>query len=158
MTWKPGDVAIGQISRWVGRVMWEGDCWVDEDGDSHDVEKVTNVRPLVVIDPENREQVRSLLETYGRQFTDWTPELDSNVTRLQEALREFAAPKPSEPQGLGAVVRDANDGIWIRVEPYHPGSASFVHAWRFRAALAEAIQAPWAKVNAVQVLSEGWAE
>src|SRR5690348_2045025 len=76
-----------------------------------------SARPLAVIDPGDREAVRRVLKLFGQQFTAWTPELDSNVTKLQAALREFAnptPPKPEEPTGLGAVVED-RDGIrWVR--------------------------------------------
>ena len=113
-------------------------------------------RPLLVIDPEDREQVRSLLETYGRQFTDWTPELDSNVTRLQQALRAMLAPpkppKPEEPLGLGAVVVDSEGRRWVSVS-----TRLDVPRWLNQSKpLGSTTQwSRWDALDAVDILSQG---
>lgn len=124
--------------------------WVTETGMS-----LTNpeiVRALVVIDPEDRKQVRGVLECYGRQFTNWTPELDSNVTRLQAALREFAnptPPKPDEPTGLGAVVESSIGDRWTRIDAGTPSRRWVCEADD------SAEPRRWVDFSAVRVLSEG---
>ena len=119
--WKPGDMAMAEClgMRVVGIVDTDLRFYTTDPrvvGVSSSAFCLDSLRPLLVIDPEDREQVRSLLETYGRQFTDWTPELDSNVTRLQQALRAMLAPptppKPEEPLGLGAVV-EYDGSRWV---------------------------------------------
>lgn len=106
-------------------------------------------RPLVVIDPGDREQVELLLETYGRQFTDWTPELDTNVTRLQDALRSLTAPKPPEPTGRYAVVVDVSGDEWIRTAEDPP--APWLQSGYFTAEQ----WTEYADILAVRVLFEG---
>ena len=78
------------------------------EGSSYD-EPCVDCKPVVVIDPEDRDAVEDL------------------VDQLQAALRRVANPKlskPDEPQGLGAVVEDENgirysrigrkSGCWMR--------------------------------------------
>lgn len=121
--WKPGDGDIAFIS-WQSQSGRSGGSAIalrcsrayDEShwrtqtfGEIADY-KVTNFRPLAVIDPEDREQVERLNEAicvaYGKANV-----LDGDrVTPMQAALREFAnpkPPKPDEPTGMGAVVEDA---------------------------------------------------
>jgi hypothetical protein len=106
--WKPGDVAMVRYidggvepSMLTYRHGWVS--MVDGRGDGRD-EPVTPLRPLVIIDAEDREQVERLTKAYHerrRQITDDT------ASDMQAALREFAnptPPKPEEPTGLGAVV------------------------------------------------------
>jgi hypothetical protein len=76
-----------------------------------------NARPLVVIDPEDREQVerltKALVEAAYRHSNVVVSDQASTATR-QAALREFAdpkPPKPAEPTGLGAVVEDARASL-----------------------------------------------
>jgi hypothetical protein len=71
------------------------------------------IRPLVVIDPEDREQVERLVDSilqHGYEFRD------GGTSDLAAALREFASPtppKPDEPTGLGAVVEDAQGALHV---------------------------------------------
>lgn len=164
--WKPGDVVTATVkgresvrlvagwSKYEPRLRWceMSPRWGDGDDDEcwFVPSQVTDHRPLVAIDPEDREAVERLLVTYGRQFTDWTPETDTNVTRLQAALREYANPKPprpDEPQGLGAVVEDEDGRKWVRADTddiqWHR-SASGDNDWR-----------EWRNIAAVRVLSPG---
>jgi hypothetical protein len=85
-------------------------------------------RPVAVIDPEDAEQVERLARAYFAEF--WSrPLADDGVTTkggdhfpeaihidsLSAALREFARPtppRPEEPTGLGAVVKDADGYLW----------------------------------------------
>jgi hypothetical protein len=107
---------------------------------------VTEVRPLVVIDPEDREQVERLLEDWWQRggFGNGAEGHDN----MQAALREFADPKPPkpvEPLGLGAVVEDVEGLLWVRAgddEPEWRNDA--MGAWK-----------SYADVAVARVLSEG---
>ena len=109
----------------------------------------SDARPVVVIDPEDREAVEGLLNAYYGHPVDTY--LGTLVDQLQAALREYAnpkPPKPEEPTGLGAVVEDAAGTRWVRVfaHPDHPG------LWR---QTASAIERSWRDVDAAKVLSPG---
>lgn len=157
--WKPGDVAmaLGTTRPFVVvRHRGDPDYWSAADGWwPVAVNQVAlDYRPLIVIDPEDREQVERLHNL-------WLREPDAGFRCLQAALREYAdpkppkPPKPDEPTGLGAVVEDAEGVLWMRVDP-HPGRGfSEVAAWRSRVPLAVPRENRWSKVDAVRVLSEG---
>lgn len=146
--WKPGDVALAKYDgeppmlyvyskvfgkdehRWQN-AMTGRHSYTFEAADWH--------RSLVVIDPEDREQVERLRDYCWRGGTvdDW-----------QNHLREFAnptPPKPDEPTGLGAVVEDADGNRWVlyttpdSTAPWCDGMTSY----------------EWDEVDAVRVLSEG---
>lgn len=73
--------------------------------------------PVVVIDPENREQVHLLTEAFAVNEGRYS----DPVGDMQAALREFAnpaPPKPEEPQGQWAVVRDEHGHRWVRTDEY----------------------------------------
>lgn len=72
---------------------------------------VVEVRPLVVLDPDDREAAVALLAAYGRQYTDWTPSTDGpNIDRLQQALRSLTRPPRIPEPGLYAVVDSITTG------------------------------------------------
>lgn len=74
--------------------------------------------PVVVIDPEDREQVERLVGVFSSQRDWWADTRRQRSNAMQAALREFAnpkPPKPEEPTGLGAVVEDVGD-VWIKTE------------------------------------------
>ena len=77
-----------------------------------------SVRPLVVIDPEDRGQVERLLTTLAdRQLLSDEPIDFLLVNGAQAALREFAnptPPKPDEPTDPSVRVRAAGT-TWARV-------------------------------------------
>lgn len=89
--------------------------------DGHAVYKTT--RPLLVIDPEDREQVRSILDAY---YADIDGEADRRVSdelaeNMQSALRTLVQPEDPEPTGLGAVVEDSRGVRYVRVDyPRYP--------------------------------------
>lgn len=141
--WKPGEaVAVD----WMGTTYYG---FVDTDGGFYTTDQrlkgVTtatlghDMRPLVVIDPEDGEQVERLrLAVQAESKGFFTAHV------LAAALREFAnptPPKPDEPTGLGAVVEDGAGQTWMR---------DWKGYWR-----APDVTARWAKVEAVRVLSEG---
>lgn len=115
---KPGDVALVTTAAGPQRALYtgiQGDQWISESG-WVSADFVLEARPLVVIDPEDREQVERLASAYsdahllatGRERTLATPS-------LQAALREYAdptPPKPDEPTDPAAVVTDHRENTW----------------------------------------------
>lgn len=155
---KPGDVAmvngrvcIRKSGDWANGEGWEhGDRLAFRFADH----EALDIRPLVVIDPEDAEQVRALanLIVSRVELGGWPTNLD-----LADALREFAHPTPPkepEPLGLGAVVEDAEGRRFIRVEP-DGGQAKWVLS---RALLGEDPRHVWSAIDAVRVLSHGVTE
>jgi hypothetical protein len=145
--WDPGTVAMvaGRDGTEVAAI-WQGNQWATSTGRYLNHWQVT-VRPLVVIDPDDREAVERLDDLLWASVDAETAQAD-----MQAALREFAnltPPKPDEPLGLGAVVEDAAGTKWIRHD-----SVEIRTRWlntddcetRYRA---------YDDLDAVRVLSEG---
>lgn len=89
--WKPGDVALMQKNggEWhPGMRNSDNDGWVCYHGIDCGPDAV---RPLVAIDPEDRAQVERLESLY---LADGHDACEDTVGCMQEALREFANPKP----------------------------------------------------------------
>lgn len=162
--WQPGNVAMVQAKDKCGeslaiRSIGLGagcPCWETATGYLLD-SRVTNVRPLITIDPESREEVERLAEAWRSQThaTLGTEPMSLDAYRMQAALREFASPtppKPEEPTGDGAVVEDANGYRWVRIASQ--GESPDSPPWRHRGHSARF----WASVKAVKVLSEGVTE
>ena len=86
------------------------------------------IRPLVVIDPEDRVETSRLADLFCDARWDHTPgseECDPLTrTAMREALANYVQPKPSEPTGLGAVVADDRGKRWVRVRD------GFAWKWR----------------------------
>lgn len=151
--WKPGDVAstLGVGSQPAFRTP-KG--WTYIDGSTGDANGDNyGFRPLVVIDPDDREQVERLVSLQtaaevgnGMSFAD----------ALQAALREFADPKPprpSEPTGLGAVIEDDKGDRWVRVGGNLDG---IPRPWAEHGNIADLRDwVRYADITAVAVLSEG---
>jgi len=178
--WKPGDVAM--VSLFDGeevRAIRVARCpmcrrhgdsphWHcgSEHGGNLPSSKDADARPLVVLDPEDREEVERLMDTYMGQFDSYPPST-TEADHMQAALRELAnptPPKPDEPMGLGAVVegvcgcsRDARR--FVR----DPDARDFNLPPK-RNGMADGSEVPWvsrcghhgyAEIDAVKVLSEG---
>lgn len=90
-------------------------------------------RPLLVIDPEDREQVKRLADAFDAASGSWTDQ-------MQAALRSLVTPEPDEPQGLGSVVRLTDgrvmvcdfihsDGATRWYGPARPGGDMYEHYW-----------------------------
>ena len=144
--WKPGDAAVlacgeetcpmrehrgllGKSGRWYLLELGE---WWDEHGSEP-------LRPLVVIDPEDRERVLRLALAVGRD--------EETVTKALRSLIE--PPKPEEPTGLGAVVEDADGLRWV-----HRGGDYFT-PWVLTNRSGIGGSKGWEEIAAVRVLSEG---
>lgn len=113
-------------------------------------------RPLVVIDPEDREQIKRLADIGTRIADPRRTGLASDhaIRSLQAALREFANPKPAkpdEPQGLGAVVEDADGTVWLSnrfdstITWRTPWFSSDLDEWR-----------DWSAIEVARILNDGW--
>ncbi len=112
---------------------------------------IMTTRPLVVIDPENREQVerftRSLPNDWNLVQVDDPMLADESADQIAAALREFANPKPDEPLGLGAVV-EGSDGVrWVRTH------CELDATWREEGF--SGVYRSWQAIDVVRVLSEG---
>jgi hypothetical protein len=97
---KAGDVAMvnGQVCIRRGQDQWEhGDERAFRYHDHPNLE----IRPLVVLDPEDREQVKRLLVAILAHHDPLHPDGRGIVAALRSLI---APPRPEEPTGLGAVV------------------------------------------------------
>lgn len=158
--WKAGDVAVhpryGYRSIFV-----EGNC--DRHGEPHwhnqsgfDDPADSPRRPLVVIDPEDREQVEALAKGFHESdhiapWHDLHSETRSQIEdALQAALRDLAdpkAPKPEEPTGLGAVVVDGDGARFVKMISDQSG-------WKRGEKVTHEYLA-YENIDAVEVLSQG---
>lgn len=143
--WKAGDIALVTHARLGTRVGMRRhrDCFWAFGTTSWPDWNITDARRLVVIDPEDREQVERLADIFCKApSSGW-------VHDMQAALREFAnpkPPKPAEPKGLGAVVRDSEGRLWLRDGlDYSPGQW-----WGMNGA-----RRAWDRIDVAEVLSEG---
>lgn len=126
--WEPGTVAMvtdgrgeylalrrtpGATSYWVGNVRHATDG------------KVTSVRPLLVLDPDDPDQMRELERRLSA--ADWsasdftTNRVDAISVTVRAMLPKPTPVKPAEPAGLGAVVEDIHGYLWTRFRE-HPSS------------------------------------
>lgn len=102
--WKPGDVAmvpgVGPALR-----STSGAWLTPRDAGRMDTASFNEVRPLVVIDPEDREQVERLCLAARVAYDNRLGVGPQSFDAMQAALRSLIAPpNPDEPTGLGAVV------------------------------------------------------
>ncbi len=119
-------------------------------------ERVTDRRPLVLIDPEDCTRQALEIAQHAGDATGVRPGTDiAHIRRaVEDALRSLAQPAPPEPTGLGAVVRGRwgsarptewsrnRDGFWVALN--HGATRPIV--------------TDWASLNDVTVLHEGWSE
>jgi hypothetical protein len=155
--WKPGDVAICTIEGAVV-VRTDSGTWHHPGYDSAQGLNDKDLRPLVVIDPEDRASVERLVHNYVAAANAATPpygvgkvDTEAVATEMQAALREFAnptPPKPEEPTGLGAVVEAAAYTDEVRPFVRCPSDAS---PWTDDGGNGHA----WSELDVVRVLSEG---
>lgn len=157
--WKPGDVAMidGRVAlAWrevAGRLSF---VYTDAAGYSCSVWADTaDERPLVVIDPEDPEQVKQLTRALDRHFDGYErPALrPEDFESMQAALREFAnpkPPKPDEPTSPLAIVEDASGVRWYRM----PEKRVPDHLWAAFDDRAD-YDRDWSDIDAVRVVSEG---
>ncbi len=126
--WKPGDVAAlqhvtnGDFTPAL-RVKGGWRCAKFDDDQLHPdgaQQHLKSLRPLLVIDPEDREQALRLALAYCMTWTDnprpETSAVQKAADQLQVALRSLLAPpRPDEPKQIAAVVQDFA-GVWVRTD------------------------------------------
>lgn len=145
--WKEGDVVVIDFVSGPERAMWVGGEWVVTGGRSR-ASNYLVARPLVVIDPEDREQADRLCRTW---FGGSEPALEASVDDMQAALRSLIAPpKPDEPGGKYAVVVDADGNEWVKC-----ANNGGPRPWLRNGYLTRAKWTAYADIRAVRVLSEG---
>ena len=164
--WKPGDVAMVTLTKThdgrTERAWLHNDgCWTFADGNgghSSRDDVIAAARPLVVLDPENADDMRRLSDALRTVDTSGDlPEepMTFHALKVRAALRELAnptPPKPDEPTGLGAVVESADGDHWIRhcLPTCEDGAACI--PWR---RVSDCLTACYGEIRAVRVLSEG---
>lgn len=99
---------------------------------------IADARPLVVLDPESKDDWRRVHEA-----------LEAHL-KMRDALYALADPKPAEPTGLGAVVLDSAGRHWVRANSWNL-------PWVYQAG-ANGAGRKWSDLDVVEVLSEGWSE
>ena len=118
--WKPGDVAMVRAFDAITRTFepqmvirtGRGD-WAHPNDGLWDDEFVQDARPLVVIDPNDREQVARLADAFCEERWSHQPgsEECDPLTRdaMQAALRSLIdPPEPEEPESLADVLANIN--------------------------------------------------
>ena len=155
-TFKPGDVVVHpEYGRGIVQELF-GKDWV-EYGAACDHAALTAVaadlRRLVVIDPDNEDDMDRLGDILDNHEWEPKPRLGAFLFGLADALREFAnpkPPKPEEPTGLGAVVEDAGGTLWVRSTWPENDDDHLGKPWA-----QGPVRSNWQIVDAVRVLSEG---
>jgi hypothetical protein len=112
---------------------------------------VTDVRPLVVIDPEDREGVEQLAHTIVATEHRGCGSMTCYRDTVQAALRSLLAPlKPDEPLGLGAVVEDAEGRVFVKWSHKHREDRNWKHEGMggdYR---------HWSDIDVTHIHSHGW--
>lgn len=155
--WQPGDVAKSVDHGYIGILVdgcWNtlhdtGQHWHNSEGgwDRADHPR----RPLVVIDPEDREQIERLADELhhvrvGHRLGNCYP---AEYEHMQAALRNLAdppSPRPDEPLLLGAVIEDEG-ALWVGLGT-DPGGLNWCSAeghWNY-----------WDEFASPRVLSPGY--
>lgn len=122
---------------------------------------VTDVRPLVVLDPDEcaDPSILAIACAAGaealRQTNPGRKLLDAEALAwLADQIEQQTKPaKPAEPTGLGAVVEDSRGELWVRGCECDPGDDEA--DWWPRHRLWTDKPQGWSDIDAVRVLSEG---
>lgn len=148
--WKPGDVAVLSSMDGVRYLALRTDSarWAMHMADVYDGSALAeSARPVVVIDPGDREQVEHLAGLIARNGKVDEPFPGAWPDKVQAALRSLAIlPSPPEPTGLGAVVDDSEGREWV-----HFGNG----CWIKSVPNAQMEQREWSQITAARILSEG---
>ena len=109
---------------------------------------IAGCRPVVVLDPEDAETVEKTVKAYNGTGLVGT----SNVVAMQRALRSLIQPpRPTEPTGLAALIRDGNGTYWIRIQ------TDYSSPWMRRGAKNFPLHKYADLADPVEVLGEGHA-
>ena len=178
--WKPGDVAVAAYPIWGGsnrettyeetRISRYGHGWArldnpDDFCNDDSPYRPADPRPLVVIDPEDREQVGRLIDHYVAEgealgYPTSNVRADHRFDAMQVALREFAEPrppKPDEPKDYLAVALTRDGKRYWR---WSAGTAHTSVPWRLLGAVHADTQDEdgnfrWADLDVVEIVSDG---
>lgn len=114
-------------------------------------------RPVVVLDPEDTEG-RSLLPVWLRSHAadierECTGPVVNDLRLLADRIEAaYGGPKPEEPKGMGAVVRDADGVLYVGLGDFYGGGQL---RWKGGRGMTFT---SYDRINVVEVLSEGVAE
>jgi hypothetical protein len=161
----PGDVVTLQCgtsehhrAMWIANSRGDG-AWYCEHGGGHPVTAPYQMSGLlVVIDPEDREQVERVTSLFYNERTrgDRASIVGGSTDAMQAALRSLVAPeKPAEPTGIGALVEAdfaTNEGKGFG--PAHWARAGD-GSWRCLTDGMTSHATAWPFLSVVKVLSEG---
>lgn len=153
--WEPGTVALVTGGGYSSRAMLRSDGvrferWALASDSFIASEDALTVRPLLVLDPDNPDQMRELWEGWRDSHS---PNGATAMTAAVRAMLPKRTPvKPAEPTGLGAVVEDVDGTLWTRVER---GQVTDTRNPWYPATLAELQPLEYDEIAAVKVLSEG---
>jgi hypothetical protein len=164
--WKTGDVALrtGRDGSTTISLVTRQGVGIDAQSNSHQIwrhangrwnelgedEKYGTYRPLLVIDPEDREQIERLTMAIFAEVGGDLPD-GYTANEVQAAIRSLLEPEPEEPTGLGAVVRAGDDSAWVRIPQHNYNN--------WRRADAAGMGGYWRNIpRPITVLSEGWQE
>lgn len=100
--WQPGDVALVEAGCWANRkvALRLSEGWSHVNGTNVDGDGIVSpVRPLVVIDPEDRAQIERLAELMWSHRANLLTDLGEVVA---DAIREYA--EPQHPKCKAALI------------------------------------------------------
>lgn len=153
--WEPGTVAMvnGEAKP---RVLDNDGDWYRPGIDYIYHHQTVTVRPLLVLDPDDPDQMRELVDNFfvalsGRTYRNHARDIDDMRAAVVTMLPKPTPVKPAEPTGLGAVVEDAEGKTWVRGLGRDGTGVTWIRA---DSPLPKG-RCPWSQVNAVKVLSEG---
>ena len=115
----------------------------------HNARHLTNVHPLVVIDPDTVPDLRGYLPEMSGDYDGDDHRLVAVIDQIEAQTRP---PKPAEPTGLGAVVEDAEGRRFIR---YGASLAPWIGCADNEGIDPDRPYRYWSGIDAVRVLSEG---
>lgn len=158
--WRNGAVAsVSSASALNQRAVRRGGVWIYLDREGYCIDEYAlSVRPLLVLDPDDGEQMQRILDHLESE-SGWTVD-DEFGSDEQTSLGAMAAaitsllerPKLQEPAGHYAVVEDATAVEWVRADqsgPYRWCGLGVTHSD------GKPVWLPWDEIGAVRVLSEG---
>lgn len=147
--WKPGDVVAFTIggTEYRGIIDTDHRPYTTDNRASGRLATPSAIRPLVVIDPEDRGQVERLWDLVALQARA-NPVGGGALEDMQAALREFADPKPP---------RLAEPTLWGVVEATAPGipRRRWVHHEEGRWVSDEGVVRPWELLADPDLVREG---
>jgi len=119
-TYEPGTVAVATVRGVPNVRIWRTPFsnWVSErrvgDDTAHVDHRVTDVRPLVVLDPDDMDTLDRLVTLFHES---WSGCEGSRGIGLAGALRNLEKPPRIPEPGLWGVVSDSSGNFWVCNEP-----------------------------------------